>query len=285
MEALNVPSLAGKVALVTGASRGTGKGIALALGTAGATVYVTGRSIRGGQRTEGLPGTVESTAEEVTSRGGTGIAVKCDHTVLGDVERLFEQIKNKSNKLDILVNNVWGGFEQYDPAEFTAPFWELPFRHWHGMFTVGLRAQLLASHFAVPLMLRQRSGLIVSLTAWEDFQYLGNLYYDTAKMALNRMSFGMGLELKEHNVASIALAPGFVRTERVLSMFQVTEKDYQTVEDLKDSESVLFAGLAVAHLAADPAVIDRTSGIFRVAQIAEEYGFTDVGSRPRVAAA
>lgn len=284
MEPMNLPSLQGKVALVTGASRGTGKGIAVALGAAGATVYVTGRSIRGGQRTDGLPGTVEMTAEDVTNRGGTGIAIKCDHTVLGDVERLFEQIGQKHGKLDILVNNVWGGFEQYDPKEFSRPFWELPFRHWHGMFTVGLRAQLLASHFAVPLMLKNRKGLIVSLTAWEDFQYLGNLYYDTAKMALNRMSFGMSLELKEHGVSSVAVAPGFVRTERVLAMYQTTEREYASVPELAGSESVMLTGAAVAHLAADPDVIARTGGIYRVAELAAEYGFSDQPSAPTVAA-
>ncbi|MGE0002364.1 MAG: SDR family NAD(P)-dependent oxidoreductase [Fimbriimonadaceae bacterium] len=263
---------------MTGASRGTGKGIALALGAAGATVYVTGRSIRGGQRTDGLPGTVEMTAEDVTNQGGHGIAVKCDHTVLGDVERLFEKISQSHDRLDILVNNVWGGFEQFEPNEFTAPFWELPFRHWHGMFTVGLRSQLLASHFAVPLMLKRKSGLIVHVTAWDDFHYLGNLYYDVAKMALNRMSFAIGLELKEHNIASIALAPGQVRTERVLAMYRATERDYQKESALQDSESTGFAGIAVAHLAGDKNVIQKTGGIYRVSQLAKEYGFSDLHS-------
>lgn len=277
MQFPNLPRLDGKVALVTGASRGTGKGIALALGAAGATVYVTGRSIRGGQRTDGLPGTVEMTAEDVSNHGGQGIAVKCDHTVLGDVERLFEKISSSHGRLDILVNNVWGGFEQFEPSEFAAPFWELPFRHWHGMFTVGLRSQLLASHFAVPLMIKQRSGLIVHVTAWDDFHYLGNLYYDVAKMALNRMSFAMGLELKEYGVTSLALAPGQVRTERVLATYQATERDYTKVEELRGSESTGFAGIAIAHLAADKNLIERTSGIFRVSQLAQEYKFTDVG--------
>jgi NAD(P)-dependent dehydrogenase (short-subunit alcohol dehydrogenase family) len=284
MEKLNTQTLRGKVALVTGATRGTGKGIAIALGAAGATVYVTGRSIRGGQRTDGLPGTVELTAEDVSNRGGTGIPVKCDHTVLGDVERLFDLIGQKHGKLDILVNNVWGGYEQYDPKEFSQPFWELPFRHWHGMFTVGLRAQLLASHFAVPLLLKSKGGLIVSLTAWEDFQYLGNLYYDTAKMALNRMSFGMSLELKEHNVACIALAPGLVRTERLLAMYQTTEKDHASVPELAGTESTLFSGLAVVHLASDPRVLERTGGIFRVEDLAAEYGFSDKPAERTVAA-
>lgn len=278
MQFPRLPSLEGKVALVTGASRGTGKGIALALGAAGATVYVTGRSIRGGQRTEGLPGTVEMTAEEVTNHGGYGIAVKCDHTVLGDVERLFEKITKSHDRLDLLVNNVWGGFEQFEPNEFSAPFWELPFRHWHGMFTVGLRSQLLASHFAVPLMLKRKAGVIVHVTAWDDFHYLGNLYYDVAKMALNRMSFAIGLELKEHGIASLALAPGQVRTERVMAMYATTERDYHKEPSLRGSESTAYAGIAVAHLAADSKVLEKTSGIYRVAQLAEEYGFEDIGS-------
>jgi len=205
--------LRGRVAVVTGASRGVGKGIALALGEAGATVYVTGRSDAGGT-TEGLPGTVRETADAVTQRGGHGISVRCDHTADAEVEALFARVAQEQGRLDVLVNNVWGGYEQHDLARFVAPFWEQPLRHWSGMFEAGVRAHLVATRLAVPLMLPHRRGLIVHTTAWDRDKYLGNLFYDVAKAAVNRLAFGMARELEPHQVAVLALAPGFVGTER-----------------------------------------------------------------------
>src|SRR5262245_15190739 len=144
-----VSALRGRVAVVTGASRGVGKGIAVALGEAGVTVYVTGRS-DADSTTEGLPGTTQDTADAVTQRGGQGIAVRCDHTVDADVEALFARVRQEQGRLDILVNNIWGGYEQW--SRFTDPFWEQPLRHWSGMFESGVRAHLVASRLAVPLM-------------------------------------------------------------------------------------------------------------------------------------
>ena len=183
--------LGGKVAVVTGASRGVGKGIALALGEAGATVYVTGRSEAGGS-TEGLPGTVVETADAVTQRGGRGIAARCDHTNDAEVEALFARVGQEQGRLDLLVNNVWGGYEQFDFSRFGAPFWEQPLGHWSGMFEAGVRAHLAASRLAAPLMISEGRGLIVHTTAWERDKYLGNLFYDVAKAAVNRMALGMG---------------------------------------------------------------------------------------------
>ena len=142
--------LRGRVAVVTGASRGVGKGIALALGEAGATVYVTGRSDPGGT-TEGLPGSVRETADAVTQRGGQGVAVRCDHTVDAEVEALFARVTQEQGRLDLLVNNVWGGYEQQDWSRFGAPFWEQPLRHWSGMFESGVRAHLVVSKYSIPL--------------------------------------------------------------------------------------------------------------------------------------
>jgi NAD(P)-dependent dehydrogenase (short-subunit alcohol dehydrogenase family) len=265
-------NLRGRVAVVTGASRGVGKGIALALGEAGATVYVTGRSDAGGT-TEGLPGTVRETADAVTQRGGQGVAVCCDHTADAEVEALFARVQQEQGRLDLLVNNVWGGYEQFDWARFAAPFWEQPLRHWSGMFEAGVRAHLVATRFAVPLMLPHCRGLIVHTTAWDRDKYLGNLFYDLAKAAVNRMAVGMARELEPHQVAVVALAPGFVGTERVLAAFAAAGR---TPPDL---ESPAYIGRAVVALAADGNILARSGRVLAVGQLATEYGFTDVEGR------
>jgi NAD(P)-dependent dehydrogenase (short-subunit alcohol dehydrogenase family) len=260
------------VAVVTGASRGVGKGIALALGEAGATVYVTGRSDEGGT-TEGLPGTIRETADAVTQRGGQGVAVRCDHTADAEVEALFARVQREQGGLDLLVNNVWGGYEHHDLSRFVAPFWEQPLRHWSGMFECGVRAHLAASRLAVPLMLSGGRGLIVHTTAWDRDRYLGNLFYDVAKAAVNRMAFGMARELQTHHVAVVALAPGFLRTERVLAAFAGAGRlpDYL--------ESPEYTGRAVVALAADANVMARSGRVLTAGQLAREYGFADVDGR------
>ena len=266
-------SLREQVAAVTGASRGAGRAIALQLGEAGATVYVTGRSVRGAPTTENLPGTVDETAEEVTTRGGTGIPVHCDHTIVADVEALFAQVQRGQGRLDLLVNSVWGGYEHYDGAEFIAPFWEQPLRRWDGMFTAGVRAHLLASRFAAPLMLPQRSGLIVNTVAWAFDHYLGNLFYDVAKAAIIRMAFGMAEELRPHGIAAVALAPGFMRTERVMA------EHARSPFDLSGTESPEYLGRAVAALAADPEILTKSGRLLTAGDLAREYGFTDIDGR------
>jgi NAD(P)-dependent dehydrogenase (short-subunit alcohol dehydrogenase family) len=260
------------VAVVTGASRGIGKGIALTLGEAGATVYVTGRSEAGGT-TEGLPGTVHETAEAVTQRGGRGVAVRCDHTADAEVEALFARVLQEQGRLDLLVNNVWGGYEQLEWSRFGAPFWEQPLGHWSGMFESGVRAHLAASRLAVPLMLANRRGLIVHTTAWDRDKYLGNLFYDLAKAAVNRMAFGMARDLRPHHVAVVALAPGFVGTERVLAAFAGAGR---TPGNLETPE---YIGRAVVALATDANVMAKSGRVLTVGQLAAEYGFTDVAGR------
>ncbi len=269
-----LPNLKDKIAVVTGASRGGGRGIALVLGEAGATVYVTGRSISGAA-TENLPGTVNETASAVTARGGIGIPVLCDHTVDADVEALFEQVRLEQGRLDVLVNNVWGGYERYEFGRFDAPFWEQPLRHWEGMFVAGVRAHFASSRLAAPLMLPQRNGLIVNTIAWDRDKYLGNLFYDVAKAAIKRMAYGMAIELRGYNIAALALAPGFMRTERVMAEYA------KHPFDLSRTESPEYIGRAVAFLAADPDVMQKSGKILTAGDLAREYGFTDIdGKQP-----
>jgi len=269
-----VPDLHGKVAVVTGASRGAGRGIALVLGEAGATVYATGRSLRG-STTENLPGSIDETAEAVTARGGQGIPVRCDHTVDAEVEALFQRVRSEQGRLDLLVNNVWGGYEQYEFDRFTAPFWEQPLRHWGGMFTAGVRAHLVAIRLAAPLMLEQRRGLIINTVAWDRDLYLGNLFYDVAKAAIIRMAFGMAQELRPHGIAALALAPGFMRTERVMAAHALQPFP------LDRTESPEYIGRAVAFLAADPQVVQKSGRVLAVGDLAREYGFADIdGKQP-----
>ncbi|HKA48303.1 MAG TPA: SDR family NAD(P)-dependent oxidoreductase [Candidatus Dormibacteraeota bacterium] len=273
------PDLRGTVAVVTGASRGAGRAIAAVLGETGATVYVTGRSVRGAATTEGLPGTIEETAEEVTRRGGVGVAVRCDHTVDADVESLVARVRREQRHLDLLVNNAWGGYEAYDPAAFSAPFWVQPRTRWEAMFTAGVRAHLVMSQLAAPLLIgrseRGRPGLVASTIAWAFGEPLGNLFYNVAKAALVRMAYVVAEELRPYRVASVAIAPGFMRTERVLAAHAAQPFD------LSATESPEYVGRALAALAGDPELMRRSGQVLTAGDLAREYGFTDVdGGQP-----
>ena len=213
--------LEGMVAVVTGASRGGGRGIALVLGEEGAVVYVTGRSSRSaqtGSTRPDLPGTcIEDTAEMVTARGGVGIPVQCDHTDDSDVERLFDRVRQEHGKLDLLVNNVWGGYEKDPQRDFDSPFWEQPTWRWDAMFTSGVRAHYVASQHAARMMVPKRRGLIISTTFWDRGKYFTPLPYYLSKLAINRMMYAMSLELREYGVSTVALSPGWMRTEAVMA--------------------------------------------------------------------
>jgi NAD(P)-dependent dehydrogenase (short-subunit alcohol dehydrogenase family) len=269
------------VALVTGASRGAGRAIALELGAAGATVYVTGRSVDAGATTDNLPGTIHETAREVTDRGGRGIAVRCDHRIDAEVEALFRQLADTHGRLDVLVNNVWGGYEdsQCRPLPFV-PFWEQPLQQWDRMFTAGVRAHLTASRLAVPLMLPQKRGLIATTTAnLEPLPYLRNIFYDMAKNAVARMMRSMALELRDHGIAAVAVAPGFMRTERIVEAFRRAGAEAALDGPGGPGETPFYLGRAVAALAQDERILDKTGQLLEVGALAREYGFTDINGR------
>lgn len=265
--------LSDTTAVVTGASRGVGRGIAVELGAAGATVYVTGRSV-GDDTTEGLPGTVGGTARAVSEQGGEGIAVRCDHTVDEQVTELFDLVERERGGLDLLVNNVWGGYEGHDET-FADPCWEQPLERWDRMFDAGLRAHFTATRLAAPLLMASGGGLIVFVSFGDDGKFLGSVPYDVSKAAIDRLAKGVAHELRDREVASVVVYPGFTRTERVMSSFEASDE----VPD--DTHSPAYVGRAVAALAADDAVMKRTGGVFKTGALAREYGFTDTdGTQP-----
>ena len=264
------------IALVTGASRGVGKGIALGLGETHATVYITGRTVEEGQGPMDLPGTIHATAQEVNALGGRGVAVACDHTNDDEVAAVFARIRGEHGRLDLLVNNAWGGYENmFENNAFTwpLPFWQQPLWRWEAMFQAGVRAHYVASHFAAPLMIEQQSGLIVNISFWAAQKLTGNVVYGMAKAATDRMTTYMAEELRTYQVAVVSLYPGLVRTESVMRSAEFL--------DLSNSESPQFIGRAVAALAADQNIMERSGKIWIAAALAQEFGFTDIdGKQP-----
>ncbi len=287
----NARPLQGRVAVVTGASRGAGRGVAVELGAAGATVYVTGRSTRetpapgyeGILRCVGLetmPGTIDDTAGEVTAAGGRGIAVRCDHAHPRQVRELFVRVRREHGRLDVLVNNAWGGHETIRGETLDAPFWKQPLEHWESMFQHGVRNHVIASHVAAPLFVRQKRGLVVTTTFWDRERYVkGNLFYDLAKAAMNRLAFALDAELRPHGVTSLALSPGWMRTELILAAHDTDEERWHERPALARTESPRYLGRAVAALAADPNVPTKGGRVLRVGDLAREYGFTDADGR------
>jgi NAD(P)-dependent dehydrogenase (short-subunit alcohol dehydrogenase family) len=254
-----------------------GRGVALGLGEAGATVYVTGRTESEGEGREGLAGTIHETAEHVNRLGGRGVAVRCDHRDDEAVNALFDQVIAENGRLDILVNSVWGGYEgmfEADRYTWEDPFWMQPLRRWEAMFGAGVRAHFVASSLAAWTMVEQQSGLIACISYWAAQKYMGNLLYGVSKAATDRMVVDMAHELKGFGVAVVSLYPGLVRTEAVMRAAEHF--------DLSNSESPQFTGRAVAALASDPNVMQKSGQVHVVAALAEEYGFYDVdGKQPR----
>ena len=289
--------LRGKIALVAGATRGAGRGIAVALGEAGATVYCTGRSsrrrLRGRSATPGRPETIEETAELVTAAGGHGIAVRVDHTEPAQVKKLVARIRREHKGLDILVNDVWGGDAL---TEFGKTFWTVNLENGLHMLKQAIDSHIITSHYAVPLMLGRRGGIIFEITDGDAFYYRGNLFYDLVKISVIRLAFAMARELRKRDIVAVALTPGFLRSETVLEHFGVSEANWKDVGkrsgrnspgqndapgDFMVSESPRFIGRAVVALAGDPKVKKKSGRVFSSWALAREYGFTDLdGTQP-----
>jgi NAD(P)-dependent dehydrogenase (short-subunit alcohol dehydrogenase family) len=275
--------LTGTVALVTGATRGAGRGIAVMLGEAGATVYCTGRSTRMQGAMPGRPETIEETAELVTARGGTGIPVRVDHTVEEEVKALFERIKREQDgQLDLLVNDIWGG----DPlADWSVPFWEHSLENGLRMQEPAVKAHMITSYYGAPLMVARGRGLIIEVTDGMDYTYRGNLYYSLAKISAIHLAEAMAVDLRPRGVTAICVTPGYLRSEAVLEHWGVTEANWREGAQ-KDphfiaSETPFYVGRAVAALAADPNVAEKAGKTLMSGDLAAEYGFTDVdGARP-----
>ncbi|MDD7964082.1 SDR family oxidoreductase [Actinomycetospora lemnae] len=278
--------LAGRVALVAGATRGAGRGVAVELGAAGATVYVTGRSTAGRRSEYDRPETIEETAELVDRAGGTGIAVPTDHLVHDEVRALVERIDREQGRLDVLVNDVWGGELL---VEWGTPVWEHDLDKGLRMLHLAVDTHLVTTHFALPLLIRRPGGLLVEMTdgtaEYNAVTYRISPFYDLAKVAVNRMGWSHAQDLAEHGAAAVSLTPGWLRSEMMLEMFGVREDTWRDALDAEPhfaiSETPRFVGRAVAALAADPDRARWNGESLSSGGLAQVYGFTDLdGSRP-----
>ncbi|MBB6733362.1 SDR family NAD(P)-dependent oxidoreductase [Cohnella sp. CBP 2801] len=276
-------TLEGKVAVVAGATRGLGRAIAVALGEAGATVYCSGRSVRGKPSDMGRSETIEETAELATARGGRGIAVRTDHEDVQQVKALFEQVADEQDgRLDILVNDIWGS----DPLND----WEK--RFWEHDLDNGLRTQrrsvfthMITSHVAAPLMVARKQGLVVEVTDGWDYRYRGNLYYSLAKVSAIHLAQAMAADLKPYGVEALAVTPGFLRSEAMLDHFGVTEQNWREAAKIDPnfimSETPYLMARGIVHIAADPDRASKSGGVFASWDLSEEYGYPDAdGGRP-----
>jgi NAD(P)-dependent dehydrogenase (short-subunit alcohol dehydrogenase family) len=270
--------LSGKIAVVAGATRGAGRGIARMLGEAGATVYCSGRSTTGNLSPIGRTETIDETAEMVSAAGGRGIAVRTDHSKVEEVQALFERIRSEAGRLDVLVNDIGGE----DLAEW-GPLWEADVKMGFKFLDTAVRTHILTSRYGVPLMLEQGSGLIIEITDGDHSGFRGSLFYDLAKNQVIRLAYAMATELKPKGVTAIAVTPGFLRSEAMLDNFGVTEANWQDAADkvrgFSESETPCYVGRAVAALAADPDVREKTGQVLASWMLAKEYGFKDIDGR------
>ncbi len=279
-----------RIAVVAGATRGAGRGVACMLGEAGAIVYCTGRSVKGEPPAAGVhagrPETIEETAEMVTARGGTGVHARVDHTDEAQVAALFERVQSEHGRLDVLVNVLGGD----TPAEWL-PFWQLSLDKGLRWLQQEVGAHIITARYGAALMVKGKRGLIVGLTDGDTLDYRQSLFFDMVKISTIRLAYAMAEELYKHGVASIALTPGFMRTEWMLEHYGATEDNWREVAETNEearrfgfisSETPNVVGRAIAALAADPKVLEKSGGVYASWKLADEYGFTDIdGSRPR----
>jgi NAD(P)-dependent dehydrogenase (short-subunit alcohol dehydrogenase family) len=268
--------LAGKIAVVAGATRGAGRGIATALGEAGATVYCTGRSVPGSPGMKGRPETIQETAEIVTARGGRGVAVRVDHTSPAEVAALFERV----GELDILVNDIWGGD---DLIEWGKRLWETKLDDGLTLIDRAIKTHVITSYHGVPRL--RRGGLVVEITDGDAYFYRGHFFYDLVKTTVIRMAFALSQELRDRGVTALAVTPGFLRSEWMLDHFGVTEANWrdaaEKVKSFIASETPLFVGRGIAALAADPGVAAKNGRVFASWDLGDEYGVKDAdGTQP-----
>jgi NAD(P)-dependent dehydrogenase (short-subunit alcohol dehydrogenase family) len=264
--------LDGRIALVTGASRGAGRGIATVLGAEGATVYVTGRSTRGHPSVPEFPHAIEDTADEVTAAGGRGVPVPCDHTDDAQVRQVFERIRAEQGRLDVLVANAWGGYMPYPEHNswWSTPFWEQSMARWDGMFTAGLRSHLATCLYGFPLLREAGHSLAVLTTFTRGRRYLGNVFYDVAKNAVCRLVTALAEETKDTDLAVVGVSPGWMAVERMTGL---------SARQQQEMETVTYIGRAIAALASDAAVARRSGQTLAVGDLARIYGFTDSDGR------
>jgi NAD(P)-dependent dehydrogenase (short-subunit alcohol dehydrogenase family) len=272
----------GQIAVIAGATRGAGRGIARALGEAGATVYCTGRSVRGNPSPYKRPETIDETAEMITAAGGTAIPVRVDHTSEAEVEALFARIDREHGRLDVLVNSIAGE----DPlmAEW-GWFWKVKVKNGDAVFRQSLLSHIITARYAAPIMVRNRRGLIVEVTENDILSAGGNPLTQTVKLALKGLALNMAAELKPHGVAAVAVTPGFLRSESMLERKGVTEANWRDAgkkdRNFLESETPLFLGRGVAALAQDEKVLARTGQLLSSWELAHQYGVTDAdGRRP-----
>ncbi|MDR6549871.1 SDR family oxidoreductase [Paenibacillus qinlingensis] len=279
-------NLQGKVALVAGATRGAGRGIAIELGAAGATVYVTGRTTRAQRSEYNRPETIEETAELVNDAGGVGIAVQVDHLDRDQVQALIARIESEQGRLDILVNDVWGS--EY-LTEWNVPVWEHSLDKGFRMLRLAIDTHIITSHFALALLVRNKNGLVIEITdgtaEYNDTNYRLSLFYDLAKSSVIRMAKSLSHELAPHGCTAIAVTPGWMRSEIMLEHFEVTEENWRDATEKEPhfiiSESPRFVGRAIAALAGDPEVARWNGHSMSSGSISQVYGFKDVdGSQP-----
>lgn len=275
-----------KIALVAGATRGAGRGIAVELGAAGATVYVTGRTTKDQPSEYNRPETIEETAALVTAAGGQGIAVPTDHLIPQQVEALVQRIDQEAGRLDLLVNDIWGGELL---IEWNVPVWEHSLEKGLRLLRLAIDTHLITSHYALPLLIRQPGGLLIEMTdgttSYNQDHYRLNVYYDLAKSSVNRMAWALAQELAPHGCTALALTPGWLRSEMMLAYYGVTEANWRDaltqVPDFGISETPRYVGRAIAHLAADPTVSRYNGASLSSGELAKLYGFTDLdGSQP-----